>query len=315
MTTLLVDGNNILARSAFAAKGGRTQMSVGGVNTSALLIFINMLSKYVRQVQPTHMAVCWDAGHALRDAIYPEYKANRNKAVVEEDEEVVTPWAQAKEFLTWAGVPHLARKGWEADDLIAKIVHETPPAHRPIVILSGDKDLLQLVDEVTTQIRPGTHANEVWDEDRVDEEIGVLPQHIPLYMALTGDTGDNVPGVRGVGPKKAVKALQEAGWDWDALLDALGPEKAKEAVLSRRLVDLRYPEFTAYGDALDGVLLNLSAPAFTPTATTGMLWEPLLDFLKKWQMNSVIQRLNDGSLWYEGGSTDSTAEAFVGFDV
>ena len=83
MTTLVVDGNNILARSAFAAKGSRAHMSVDGVNTAALTIFINMLSKYVKQVSPTHMAVCWDAGHRIRDEIYPEYKAKRAKHVEE----------------------------------------------------------------------------------------------------------------------------------------------------------------------------------------------------------------------------------------
>ena len=312
MTNLIVDGNNILSRATFAAKAGRAQMSVDGVNTSALTIFISMLSKYVRTIQPTHMAVCWDNGHKYRDAIYPEYKANRNIRP-DEPEEESTPFGQAKEFLTWAGIAHLARPGWEADDLIAVIAHQSRFSSDSTVIMSGDKDLLQLVDGTTTQIRPPDDIP--WTTDRVADVLGVLPANIPLYMALTGDTGDNVPGVRGIGPKKAVALLEKVGWEWEPLLVELGEEKAAAAVMSRRLVDLRYPEFAAYGDDVYGMLTDISAPAFTPTAAGGMLWEPLVSFLKKWQMNSVLLRLNEGTLWYQGGlDAAATAETFADLD-
>ena len=118
MTTLVVDGNNILARSAFAAKGSRAHMSVDGVNTAALTIFINMLSKYVKQVSPTHMAVCWDAGHRIRDEIYPEYKAKRAKHVDDGEDDDQTPWGQAKEFCTLAGI---ARSQWEVERRAGRI--------------------------------------------------------------------------------------------------------------------------------------------------------------------------------------------------
>ncbi len=315
MKTLVVDGNNLLARADHAAKGGRTQMSVDGVNTSALLIFINLISKYVRQVNPTHLAVMWDHGHDLRDQISPDYKANRSKHV-EEPEDVVTPWRQAKEFLTWAGVPHLARKGFEADDLIAMVaVRNSMRSTGSMVILSGDKDLLQLVDGVTTQIRPGGTGSETWDTDRVAEELHLLPAHIPMYMAMVGDTSDNVAGVRGIGPKKAVALLEKVGWEWEPLLAELGEEKAAQAVLGRRLVDLRYKEFAAWSIHWD---YPLEVPKFIPTEPGSMLWPPLEQFLSQWQMNSVMHRLKDGSLWYtspDSQAPDGTADAFSGFQV
>lgn len=297
MTILLVDGPNILARSAFAAKASRAEMSVDGVSTSALVIFINTIAKYVRQVNPTSMAVFWDMGHQARDEIDPSYKANRTKHV-EAPEEAETPWRQTREFLTWAGVGHLAWKGYEADDLIAMCARansssETP---EPCAILSGDKDMLQLVDEHTFMIRPGSKGSETWDVDRVRTELELTPEQIPLYMALVGDTSDNIKGVPGVGPKKALKALAEAGWSWDTLLEQLGPEKAAMAVTARRLVDLRNNEFVAWRDNF----IKPYVPPFMPTAPGGIAWDPLARFLDRWQMNSVLSRLNDGSLWYQG---------------
>lgn len=134
-----------------------------------------------------------------------------------------------------------------------------------------------------------------------------------LYVSDGMLTHNSVPGVRGIGPKKALALLERTEFEWDALLAELGEDKAREAIMSRRLVDLRYPEFAAYGDDVIGVLTNLSAPAFAPTAAGGMLWEPLQDFLKKWSMNTVIQRLTDGTLWFTGGPTGSAEDLFASF--
>jgi 5'-3' exonuclease len=100
---LLVDGNNLLARAAHAARGRGVTLSAHGVDTSALLLFVNMLSKFVRRAQPTHVSVYWDLGHSFRDRIYPAYKANREQGSGMKDS---LPMEQAKQFLTWAGVPH-----------------------------------------------------------------------------------------------------------------------------------------------------------------------------------------------------------------
>lgn len=294
MKTLLVDGNNLLARSDHAAKASRADMSANGVNTAALVIFINLLSKYVRMVAPTHVAVFWDAGHAFRDEAYPAYKAARKKPVDPSGDTI--PFALAKEFLTWAGVPHKAHTGYEADDLIAATARQCPG---DTVILSGDKDLLQLVHDGSfaqgnckvTQIR--VPDDEPWTEDRVEEKFGVRPQHLPCYLALVGDASDGVPGVKGIGPKKACALLEKAGWDWGATLDLLGPEKGLDAVLMRSLVDLRYYEYPRtfwYAHA--------GTPEFRPTERGDLGWAGLMDFCEKYQLNSVIQRLQDGSLWY-----------------
>lgn len=313
---LLVDGNNIFSRADFAAKGGRTQMSVDGVNTSTLVIFANLLSKYVKQVNPTHMAIFWDAGHTLRDEIDPRYKAKRVKHV-EAPEEAITPWRQAKEFLTWAGVPHLARPGLEADDLIAYSVHCNPGVET--VILSGDKDLTQLVSEHVTQIRPGGKGAELWDLERVRSDMGCEPEQIPLLMSMTGDPGDGVQGVPGLGPKKAAALLEKAEGAWDPLLDLLGPEKAADALQARRLVDLVHEEFAVWGNPHSLIGMGpIHVPEFLPAKPGSITWEPLTEFLVKWQLNSIKVRLDDGSMWYQGVSEEpsqTSGDAFSGFQI
>lgn len=334
MTTLLIDADNILARADFATRKGHAEMSSHGINTAALLVFINVISKHVKAIKPDRMLVCWDQGHGFRDAIYPGYKANRVKVsnhdsppVVDHadgtrtiipvdayDDEPKTPRKQSLEFCTWASVPHFSRKDWEADDLLAIYAASTPGEK---VILSGDKDLLQLVHTDTIQIRPGNGGDEVWDVDRVVKEKGCTPEQIPLLMALTGDSVDGVPGVRGLGPKKALKILDEAAWDWDSLLGLLGSEKAQEAITSRRLVDLRNPAFAAYADDISFLLTPRPAPNFTPSAPGSVLWEPLLAFLEKFEMASVLQRLKDGTLWDADPAepnSGSAQQAFAGFD-
>lgn len=306
MKTLLVDGNNVLARADFAAQASRGKMSASGTNTGALYLFINMVSKYVRLTRPTHMAVLWDAGHAFRDEAYPAYKAARKKPVDPSGERI--PFALAKEFLTWAGIPHRAHTGYEADDLIAATARQ---CEGEVVILSGDKDLLQLVHDGSyangnrkvTQIRLPDDVP--WDEARVEAKFGVLPQHLPFYLALVGDPGDGVPGLKGVGPKRACALLEKAGWDWEALMGLLGPEEAEQAALMRLLVDLRHHE---YDEAFFRV--SHGAPEFLPTRPDNdpMHWPVLLEFCEKWELNTVIQRLMDGSLWYGAEAVPPTTE-------
>lgn len=291
MTTLLIDGPNILARSDFAAKGKQVEMSAGGVNTAALVLFINMLSRYVRQVEPDRLLVCWDAGHAFRDEAYPGYKAARKKA--DPDSPDTIPFALAKEFLTWAGVPHRAHTGYEADDLIAVAARQIDGA---VVILSGDKDLLQLVDDGSqsgvrvTQIRVPDDTE--WNESRVEAKFGVFPEHLPYYLALVGDPGDGVPGLKGIGPKRACALLEKAEWDWEALMDLLGPEEAQQAALMRSLVDLRhypYDEVFMAGHA--------RVPEFRPTSQDDPAWPMLEKFCDRLALFSVRERLVAGTLW------------------
>lgn len=302
MTLLLVDGNNLLMRSVHAAHGHQVEMSSHGVDTAALHIFVQMLSRYVRQVKPTRIRVCWDAGHVMRDAAYPEYKAARRKAPEpghEAMEDPTTPFSQAKEFLTWAGIAHQSCIGWEADDLIAVT---TRISLGKIVILSGDKDLLQLVRDrafagdmdhwrQVTQIRPPDDTE--WTGEHVFVKFGVFPAEFAQYLALVGDPGDGVPGVKGIGPKRAVALLKDND-DWQSVCTALGPERAEQARLMRSLVDLRDLDYPA---PLMAACTGLRA--FEPTRHGSMMWSPLEEFCRRYELNSILERLLDETLWQD----------------
>jgi 5'-3' exonuclease len=290
--TLLVDGNNILIRSVKAMEGRGADMSADGVNTGPLVLFINQVSRYVKEVQPDHMVVCWDGGRApWRMEMFPSYKHNRGEHPTSELEQ--GNFGLAKEFLSLCNIHHVCLPNVEADDLIAYYwLH----GHEKCTIVSGDKDFLQLVDGTTRQYQPG--VDQVWTPSVIEEKLECRAEHLPAVKALTGDSSDCIPGVPGFGHKTAVKALSEHGWRLDDLLATDDPRWTKkldghhqQARINYSLMDLR-----VVGSALAGVDLE-PAPAFEPTSVTGLLWSDLLDFLRRYQLAAIESRLRDERLW------------------
>lgn len=294
--TLLIDGNNLLIRSQKAAEGGRLALSTDdGIPTAALLIFINTLSRYLREIVPERMVVCWDGGRSqYRASIFEGYKASRSSRTGRDEPQGI--FGLAKEFLTLAGIHHVELPGVEADDLIAAYWQHRRADER-LVILSGDKDFLQLLNGWTEQIRPGGGLSERWTANRVRTEMGCRPEQLPLVMALTGDAGDGVPGIPGFGYKTACKFLARYGWSLETLLEA-GEKRLfgqREAVLRNlRLVDLRTPR--------EDVPVVPEPPVFRPTEITDAAGKSFLDFLMRYQLASVRDRFVAGALWRKVGS-------------
>lgn len=280
---------------AWHAVAGKAHMSteVDGeeVNTGPLHIFLQMLSKYVRQVNPSEVVVCWDGGRsAKRMAIYPGYKGERG-----EQWERDPVFLLAKEALTVLGVHHVEMPGVEADDLIAYYWRHRSPGHydSPVCILSGDKDFLQLLDSATFQIRPGagsTPEQEVWNEQRVITEMGCHPSTLSSVMALTGDKADCIPGIPRFGTKTAVKVLSDWDWSLDKALDLEDRLAGHEDEVRRNLalIDLRH--------GLTGLDLP-QPPPFRPTDRTGVLYQDALEFMARYELAALRQRLADGTLW------------------
>lgn len=236
---VLLDGNNLAARSFHAAKHRLT--SADGVETGSLHLFCTGLSRYLKELRPTHFVVCWDGGRSVhREKMFSDYKLARRKA--QEGEPPHGPaFALITEFLDLTGIEQWFEPGVEADDLIAawhrRTREEMPEAH--ITILSSDKDLLQLLDDRTHQWRFSSSGTptDVWDREKVIRDLGYVPERIPLVMALTGDVSDGVPGAKGIGPVKAVKLLEAHDWDLDKV--AASRPDGVMIKLSHRLVDLR----------------------------------------------------------------------------
>ncbi|WP_298825289.1 DNA polymerase I [uncultured Piscinibacter sp.] len=202
-TLLLVDGSSYLYRAYHALPDLR---SADGFPTGAIHGMVAMLRRALQDVQPEHAACVFDAkGDTFRNAWYPEYKAQR--APMPEDlVKQIEPIHEVVKLLGW---PVLMVPGIEADDAIGTLSRIAAQTGHEVVISTGDKDLAQLVDEHVTLIN--TMSNEKLDVAGVLAKFGVPPERIVDYLALTGDTVDNVPGVEKVGPKTAAKWLAEHG--------------------------------------------------------------------------------------------------------
>jgi len=200
---VLVDGSSYLYRAFHALPPLSTAT---GQPTGAVLGVVNMLYKLVDEVAPEQMAVVFDApGRTFRDDLYAEYKAHR-PPMPDDLRAQVEPLLEA---IAAMGIPLLRIEGVEADDVIGTLARQASAAGTPTVVSTGDKDLAQLVDERVTLVN--TMDNTTLDSAGVQQKFGVTPRQMIDYLALVGDTSDNIPGVPGVGPKTAVKWLQQYG--------------------------------------------------------------------------------------------------------
>jgi DNA polymerase-1 len=237
---VLVDGSSYLYR-AFHALPALT--TARGEPTGAVLGVLNMLYKLLDDYAPDSMAVVFDApGRTFRDDMFAEYKANR-APMPDELRAQIEPLLATIEAM---GIALLRVEGVEADDVIGTLARQASAAGQPTVISTGDKDLAQLVDEHVGLVN--TMDGSALDRAGVVAKFGVTPEQIIDYLALVGDSSDNIPGVPGVGPKTAAKWLQQYG-DLDTLKQHAGDvsgkvgERLRESLpnldLSKRLATIR----------------------------------------------------------------------------
>jgi len=226
---ILVDGSSYLYRAFHALPPLATR---SGQPTGAIKGVVNMLQKLIKTYGPTHIAVIFDApGGTFRDAIYPEYKANR-PPMPDDLRSQVDP---LHALIRAMGLPLLCEKNVEADDVIGTLARQAAAANMPVLISTGDKDIAQLVDGHITLVN--TMTDTLLDREGVIAKFGVPPERIIDYLALVGDSVDNIPGVPGVGPKTAAKWLQEFG-SLDALIAQADSIKGKAGENLRASLDV-----------------------------------------------------------------------------
>lgn len=205
-TVYIIDSYGLIFRCYFAFIN-RPLTNSKGENISALFGFFRNLHSVLKHYKPAHIFAAMDSKtKTFRHEFYPEYKATRNKTP--EDLHAQIPWIC--EILETLGIPTLQCDGYEADDIIATVAKKCVETGRTCRILSGDKDLMQLVCENIQILKPDTGAMwKVTDSAAVEAEWGVKPEQLLDLLSLYGDTADNVPGVAGVGVKTASKLLAE----------------------------------------------------------------------------------------------------------
>ena len=199
----LVDGAGYFFRAYYAI---RPLSNSQGLPTNAIYGFTQMLIKLLKDTNPEHIAVVFDTHEpTFRDEMYDKYKANRKAP----PDDLIPQFPYFQKVVEALNIPALSKPGYEADDVIGTIVREAVAKGMEVVILSGDKDLMQLVSDKV--IMWDTMRDKKYDIQGVEERFGVTPDKVIEVLGLQGDSSDNVPGVPGVGPKTAMKLIQDFG--------------------------------------------------------------------------------------------------------
>src|SRR3989338_8734710 len=200
---VLIDASSFIFRAFYAI---RHLSNKQGLPTNATFGFANMILKVLEDLHPTHLAVVYDTKHpSFRKERYPEYKANRSAM----PDDLVPQLPYIKKFVEAMNLPRFEKAGLEADDIIAALAHFARKNKEDVCIVSSDKDLMQLVNDHTWMF--DTMKNLRIGPKEVKEKLGVGPELVTDYLGIVGDTSDNIPGVKGIGPKGAVALLEQFG--------------------------------------------------------------------------------------------------------
>lgn len=205
---LLVDGMALLFRGFFAtAFRGNFMKTSKGMPTNGVYQFMRYFLDAVNTFEPTHVICCWDMGSKIfRSDMYDGYKANRPAP----PEELIPQFELIKEVVESFNMPNIGLKNFEADDCIGTLA-KLYGTDNDVLVLTGDQDILQLVDEGirVAIMRKGQGNYEVFDHENFYEKKGIHPNQVIDLKGLMGDSADNYPGVKGIGEKTATKLLQE----------------------------------------------------------------------------------------------------------
>lgn len=205
---LLVDGMALLFRGYFAnSYGGYIRKTKAGLPTNAVYGFVKYLLDACKTFSPSHVVCCWDMGSkTFRTDKFNDYKGNRPEAPAD----LIPQFDLVKEVVSGFGIPNIGVVGYEADDCIGTLSKQLS-SHMEVLVLTGDHDMLQLVDErvkvVIMKKGPSNYA--VYDADKLLEEKQLTAKQFIDLKGLIGDTSDNYPGVKGIGEKTATKLLVE----------------------------------------------------------------------------------------------------------
>lgn len=286
---VLVDGSSYLYR-AFHAFPPLTNSA--GEPTGAMYGVLNMLKSLISQVQPSHIAVVFDAkGKTFRDEMFEQYKSHR-PPMPDDLRKQIQP---LHDIIRALGIPLLVIEGVEADDVIGTLAVAASKANQKVLISTGDKDMAQLVDDNIMLIN--TMNNTLLDREAVIEKYGIPPELIIDYLALMGDSADNIPGVAGVGEKTALGLLQGIGsmaeiyanLDKVAELPIRGAKKLGDKLLAEKeMADLSYRLATIKTD----VALDITPEQLTLGASNN---DQLTEYFGRYEFKRWLNEVRNGA--------------------
>ncbi len=206
-TLTLIDGHALAYRMYFAltAVGGSQRWQTSkGEPTAGIYGFARELLRIIEQEKPEYLAVAFDVGKTFRDKLFPEYKGTREKM----PDDLRPQIKRIRQMVDAFNIPRLELEGYEADDVLGSVARSAAEQGLGVKIVTGDRDLLQLVNKRTSVYLAGDDQTYIKDEDVV-KKLGVPPKQVVDYKALVGDKSDNIPGVAGVGEKTAIALLEK----------------------------------------------------------------------------------------------------------
>lgn len=301
---LLIDGHSVVFRAFYALHSQLERMkNKNGLHTNALYGFHNMLDSVMQKEQPTHAMVAFDAGSTtFRHEFFDDYKGGRDSMPSELAEQM--PYL--KEMLDAFGMKYYELPNFEADDIIGTLANHAAAKDFEVVVISGDKDLTQLVTEnirVDYTVK-GVSTLESYTMESTKELFGVRPDQIADYLGLSGDPSDNIPGVTGVGVKTAIKLLEE----YDTIenlydhVDEMKKSKRKENLINEKDIAFLSKKLAT---------INIEAPievAVEETEFNGKNMEKLIEFYKDMDFKSHLEKLDTSDYMEELGETKHEVE-------
>ena len=274
---ILVDGSNHAFRVHFALP---PMHAADGFPTRALYGFTTMMARLQRAWEPDYVAFCFDVGKTFRHDRYPDYKGHRPDMPAELRQQ----WGHFEELIEAFGYKYLGIKGYEADDVIGTLAKQFASDDVEVMIVSGDKDLCQLVDPNIKIL--DLMKDQIISLDEVPEKFGVEAKLVTDLLGLAGDSSDNIPGVPGIGAKTAAKLLLEHG-SLEGVLDAAPGIKGKRGEnLRNHGDDARLSKWLATIDV--DVPLGLSLADLRPL---GLQDDALRALFERWNFTKVARRL------------------------
>ena len=247
---LLIDGHSQAYRAYF---GMKTPLSTRkGEPTAAVYGFARKLLATLREVKPDYVAVAFDTGDTWRHAEFPEYKATRDAM----PDDMRTQMTRIEAMLRAFNIPILTYTNYEADDILGTLAHEAGGEGYDVLVMTGDRDMFQLVDEQVKILYTSGGPNPVtsaYGLEQVQDRYGLTPQQFIDFKALTGDSSDNIPGVPGVGEKTAIKFLQQYGTldELYAHVDEISGPKTRQSLIDAREQVLRNRRLVTINTDLD----------------------------------------------------------------
>lgn len=282
MTLLLIDGNAIIHRAFYAIP--QTFRTSSGTPTNAVYGFLTMLNKAMVDFHPDNVIICYDTPKpTFRKKLFKKYQAHRPKL----SDELVVQIPYIKEMVDKAGIIQIEKEGYEADDLIGTLVKKYKHDYK-ILILTGDKDIMQLIDENVFVISPQTGLSTIklYDREEVKNKLGVTPEEIPDLKGLMGDPSDNYTGAKGIGPKTALSLLSQFK-SVETIIKNIGSIENERV---RKVVE-EYREDILLAKQLATIHCDVPINFTIESSVFTGFKEDLKEFLTSLQMSSLVERI------------------------